>query len=49
MMRNACLSLFVALCLAGCMIVAPPGQAKKGAGAKSSVQLKGEGVKVKVK
>jgi uncharacterized protein YceK len=49
MMRNVCLSLIVALVLAGCMIVAPPGQVKKGAGAKSSVELKGDGVKVKVK
>jgi uncharacterized protein YceK len=49
MMRNVCLSLIVALALAGCMIVAPPGQVKKSAGVKSSAELKTDGVKVKVK
>jgi uncharacterized protein YceK len=49
MMRNVCLLLIVTLALAGCVVFAPPGQVKKGAGAKSSVEMKGGGVKVKVK
>jgi uncharacterized protein YceK len=49
MMRIVCLSLIVALALGGCVVVAPPGQLKKGAGVKSSAEMKGDGVKVKVK
>jgi uncharacterized protein YceK len=48
-MRNVCLSLIVTLALAGCVVFAPPGQVKKDVGAKSSAELKGDGVKVKVK
>ncbi len=49
MKRIVCLSLLVSLALAGCTVFAPPGQAKKVVGAKSSAEIKGEGVKVKVK
>jgi hypothetical protein len=49
MMRIVCLSLIVAFALSGCMVIAPPGQVKKGVGVKSSAELKGDGVKVKVK
>lgn len=49
MKRIVCLTLVTALALSGCVVFAPPGQAKKGVGVKSSVELQTGGVKVKAK
>jgi hypothetical protein len=50
MQRIVILSLALTLTLSGCVVVgAPPGQAKKAAGVQSAAELRGDGVKVKVK